>query len=207
VGIKISGTPPANTFPTTSVDLTFPIAKIGDNKDAEVKISFPKGMEPMLDPTKTGFTKGGTLVQSETVSMAPTIMNLGGNQYEVVLTNVNSQPVDVTAVTIMYNDPGNPNSLDTYTPGGTLLSITQPTNPIGVGQTLEYFFQANPNLTVSVSDTVALDSSPGDQYFDLAPSPLPSTLRLKRAFSPRPVPKEWLCRTIFKASWSGTHSL
>jgi hypothetical protein len=176
---RISNIPPAGTFPTASVDLTL-FMKVGDGSKATAKIGFPKGMMPTLDPTKTGFTNAsGTVVSSDLLTMAPQIMNMGGGKFEVVLTNVNGSAVNVTNVAIMFNDPGNPNLLDTWTPGGTSLSTTQPTNPIIPGGMLEYTFSANPNLTVSVSDVVALTSSPTDTFFDLAATvPEPSSIVL-----------------------------
>jgi hypothetical protein len=125
-------------------------------------------MTPTLNPAMTGFTKNGTLVVSDLLTMAPQLKNLGGNNFEVMLTNVNGSFVDVSSVAIRYNDTGNPNLLDTWIPGGSMLSITQPMNPIAPGTTVDYFFSAIPYLTVSASDVVALTSTPGDTFFDLA---------------------------------------
>jgi hypothetical protein len=163
----ISKIPNPDPFPTMSVDLDFSMP-VGDGGKAAVKIGFPKGMPVTLDPAKTGFTKKGVLVSSDSLTLAPEIMNLGGNKFEVVLTNVNGSFVNASSVTIMYDDPGNPNLLDTWTPGGSMLSITQPTNPLAPGATVDYFFSAIPYLTVSVSDVVALTSAPDDTFFDLA---------------------------------------
>jgi hypothetical protein len=164
---RISSIPVPDPFPTTSVDLNL-FVPVGDGDKATVKIGFPKGMTPTLNPAMTGFTKNGTLVVSDLLTMAPQIKNLGGNNFEVMLTNVNGSFVDVSSVAIRYNDTGNPNLLDTWIPGGSTLSITQPMNPIAPGATVDYFFSAIPYLTVSVSDVVALTSTPGDTFFDLA---------------------------------------
>jgi hypothetical protein len=127
-----------------------------------------------IDRTKTYFTNaaGAPLPAIQFVSLDPTINHLGGNQYQVVLANNNSQAVDVSSLAIRYDDPGNPLSLENYDPKGTLLAIAPITSPIPGGGTLTYTFSVtDPSRAVSVTDVLSLSSQPGNLFYELTAVP------------------------------------
>jgi hypothetical protein len=93
---------------------------------------------------------------------------------------VNGAPVTISSLVYGSNDPGNPFQ-DTYVPGGNLVSITPPSNPLAAGATLTYDFTANPLLAVSFTDVIALSSDPSNQFTDITAVrsvPEPSTVVL-----------------------------
>jgi PEP-CTERM motif len=174
---RISLNPPAGTFPAASVDLNL-FVPVGSPGSVEVKVVAPQGTR--YDPDNTYFTFNGAALRTQVASLVPNLMNLGGNNYEVVLTNVNSAPVTISSLVYGSNDPGNPYQ-DNYVPGGNLVSITPPSSPLAAGGTLTYDFTANPLLAVSFTDVIALSSDPSNQFTDIVAVrsvPEPSTVIL-----------------------------
>ncbi len=128
------------------------------------------------------YTKNaGVVISTESLSMAPTLDSLGGNKYQLVFVNNNGAAVDLTSLAVSYNNTGDPTSPD-FTPNGTPLVFTPPSNPILPGETFTSpIFQANLSLPVFGSDTVALDSAPTDLFpenWSFTSVPEPSTLVL-----------------------------
>jgi hypothetical protein len=161
---KISGKPLSGGFPGKEADLAI-FVPVSPGQTVAVEISAPRGTK-VTDAYFTNKREGQ--LDTKSLTMAPQIDYLGGNQFQVTLTNVNGQPVNVSSLSITIDDPADPNNLDTYTQGGTALLISPPANPLGIGDQLTYTFQADPSLTVAVSDQVASSSDPSVQYYDLA---------------------------------------
>jgi len=128
------------------------------------------------------YTKNaGVVISTESLSMAPTLNSLGGNNYQLVFVNNNGAAVDLTSLAVSYNNTGDPTSPD-FTPDGTPLVFTPPSNPILPGGTFASpVFQADLALPVFGSDIVALDSAPTDLFpenWSYASVPEPSALVL-----------------------------
>ena len=109
------------------------------------------------------FSRLAEQVQTAALTLAPDLINLGGNNWQVTLTNVNDASVTVSSLVYGFDDPGNPYG-GGYEPGGALVSITPPTTPLLSGQTLTEDFTASPNFMVSFSDVIALASDPSDRH-------------------------------------------
>ena len=169
LGAKISTDPPAGTYPVaagTPLDLS---VKMPATTKVFVQVIAQEGTR--CDGTKTFFTFGGAEVQTAALTLAPDLINLGGNNWQVTLTNVNDASVTVSSLVYGFDDPGNPYG-GGYEPGGALVSITPPTTPLLSGQTLTEDFTASPNFMVSFSDVIALASDPSDRHCHIWTRPL-----------------------------------
>jgi hypothetical protein len=170
VGAKISTDPAAGTYPVaanTPLDLSIKMPALSK---VYVQVIAEEGTR--YDATKTFFTFGGAAVRTAALTLAPDLINLGGNNWQVTLTNVNDAPVTISSLVYGFDDPGNPYG-GGYVPGGTLVPIIPPTTPLLPGQMLTEDFTASPNFTVSFSDIVALSSAPSDQFLDVVAVRIP----------------------------------
>jgi hypothetical protein len=161
LGFKISKDPPAGTYPTKSLDLA--IVKPATNK-VYVQIIAPEGTR--YDPEKTFFTFDGEEIRTRSLTLAPDLKNLGGDNWSVVLTNTNDEPITISSLTYGINDPNNPYA-GGYVPGGTLVSITPPDTPLMPGASLLTFFTGDPKLTVSFSVEFTASSEPSNPFLDI----------------------------------------
>jgi len=134
----------------------------------EVNVS---GDSPSLAPGGCHFTRNGSQLDTKVVILEPKIVPKGddcrggsvefGNAFY-------SETILLTGVEVRVDNTGDPEEIGPYIPDGTLVPGIPSSFSLAPGETLSFPYTAtNLSLAISVSDTVALASSPDDGFYQL----------------------------------------